>query len=114
MSKTAPPPPAEALGDNLVVAADTSSAPIGMPESSWIILDDNDDIPPTGLFVGHNGTGFLIATGVPVFVPNHVLGVLDDAVMAAPVLDPSTKKVAGWRERPRYSYRRVAAPADAG
>src|SRR4051812_16620946 len=39
---------------------------VGMPNSTWVMLDDNDDIPPTGLFVGHNGTGFLIQTGVPV------------------------------------------------
>lgn len=88
-------------------------APMGMPNSTWIILDDNDDIPPTGLFVGHNGTGFLIQTGVPVRVPDHVLAILDDAVMDAPITDPQTKQVMGYRPRPRYSYRRVSAPVDA-
>lgn len=89
------------------------SKPLGMPESTWIVLDDNDDIPPTGLFVGHNGTGFLIQTGVPVLVPNHVLGVLDDAIMDAPVIDGASRKIMGYRPRPRYSYRRVSAPVDA-
>jgi hypothetical protein len=87
--------------------------PLGMPESTWVILDDNDDIPPTGLFVGHNGTGFLIQTGVPVNVPNHVLQILDDAVMDAPIINPADRKVMGYRPRPRYTYRRVAAPIDA-
>ena len=87
-------------------------APVGMPDATWVILDDNDDIPPTGLFVGHNGHGFLIATGVPVRVPNYVLQILDDAVMDAPIINPSDKKVMGYRPRPRYTYRRVAAPAE--
>jgi hypothetical protein len=87
--------------------------PLGMPNSTWVILDDNDDIPPTGLFVGHNGTGFLIQTGIPVNVPNHVLQILDDAVMDAPIINPHDKKVMGYRPRPRYTYRRVSAPADA-
>ena len=87
------------------------SSPLGLPDSTWVILDDNDDIPPTGLFVGHNGTGFLITTGVPVKVPNHVLQILDDAIMDAPIINPSDKKVMGFRPRPRYTYRRVAAPS---
>jgi hypothetical protein len=98
-------PPAGLAGIDL-------SKPLGMPESTWVILDDNDDIPPTGLFVGHNGTGFLIQTGVPVNVPNHVLQILDDAVMDAPIINPADRKVMGYRPRPRYTYRRVAAPVD--
>lgn len=86
-------------------------APIGMPEGRWVILDDNDDIPPTGLYVGHNGTGYLIQTGIPVFVPNHVLAILDDAIMDAPITNPADKKVMGYRPRPRYTYRGVSAPA---
>lgn len=86
---------------------------IGMPNYVWIILDDNDDIPPSGLFLGHNGTGFMLQTGVPAHVPEHLLGVLDDAIMQAPILDDRTKQVIGFRPRPRYTYRRVPAPTDA-
>ena len=88
-------------------------APIGMPDASWVILEESDDIPPTGLFVGHNGTGYLIKTGVPVPVPNHVLQILDEAVQTRPVVDPETKRVVGHRDSQRYAYRRVAAPVAA-
>lgn len=98
----ASPPPADELPTPLV----------GMPKSRWIVLDDNDDIPPTGLFVGHNGNSFLLQTGVPMLVPEHVLGVLDDAIMDAPVTDPKTRQVVGYRPRPRYTYREVHAPTD--
>lgn len=87
--------------------------PIGMPKSRWVVLDDNDDIPPTGLFVGHNGIGFMLQTGIPALVPEHILGILDDAVMEAPVIDPKTKQIIAYRPRPRYTYREVPEPADA-
>jgi hypothetical protein len=89
----------------------TMQAPIGMPESTWIILDENADIPPTGLFVGHNGEGFLIRPAEPVLVPNKVLRILDDAIMEFPVTD-GANKVIGYRPRRRYSYQRVAAPLE--
>lgn len=87
--------------------------PLGMPNRVWIVLDDNDDIPPSGLFVGHNGTGFLLGTGVPIPVPDYILGILDDAIMDAPIIDPKDKTVKGYRPRPRYTYRRVPAPTEA-
>lgn len=104
-----------AAGKMIVIAAppEAELTPlVGMPKSRWIVLDDNDDIPPTGLFVGHNGNSFLLQTGVPMLVPEHVLSVLDDAVMDAPVTDPKTKQVVGYRPRPRYTYREVHAPVD--
>lgn len=85
-------------------------APIGMPDRVWIVLDDNDDIPPSGLFVGHNGTGYLLGTGAPIPVPAFICGILDDAIMDAPIIDPKDKTVKGYRPRPRYTYRRVPAP----
>jgi hypothetical protein len=96
-----------------VTSAQIMTSPVGMPNSTWIMLDDNDDIPPTGLFLGHNGTGYMIQTGVPVCVPNHILGVLDDAIMSAPIIDPKTRQIMGYRDRPRYTYRKVDAPVAA-
>ncbi len=84
---------------------------VGMPKRVWIILEENDDIPPTGLFVSHNGNPFLIRTGEPVEVPEFLLGILDAAITTVAITDPTTRRVVGHRDRMRYSYRRVAAPA---
>jgi hypothetical protein len=88
-------------------------SPIGMPKYKWVVLEENEDIPPTGLYVGHNGTGYLIRSGEPVRVPEHVLHVLDDAIMDAPVINPADRKVMGYRPRRRYNYREVDAPVEA-
>lgn len=81
--------------------------PQGLPETVKIILEENDDIPPTGLFIGVNGKGYLIRAGEPVDVPRHVLEVLDNAVMSSPSVDPATRQVIGHRDRMRYPYRVV-------
>lgn len=84
----------------------------GMPERVWIMLEESDEIPPTGLFIGHNGVGYLLRAGEPCPVPAHVLGVLDDAIAEFPITNPGTGQVTGYRKRRRYNYRRVDAPAD--
>jgi len=81
--------------------------PTSLPETVKIILEENDDIPPTGLFLGHNGKGYLIRAGEPVDVPRHVLDILDNAVMSSPQIDPTTRNVVGYRDRMRYPYRIV-------
>lgn len=78
-------------------------------KTTRIILEDNDDIPPTGLYVGVNGKGYLIRTGIEVDVPNSVLEVLKHATKTAPIIDPDSRRVVGWRNRQRFPYAVVSA-----
>lgn len=77
------------------------------PKRVKIILEENDAIPPTGLPLQHNGRAIVILPGEIVEIPEHYLEILDHAVMSAPVVDPQTKQVVGYRDRLRYNYRRV-------
>lgn len=81
----------------------TDSQP--QPQSyARIILDNNDNIPPSGQFIGVNGVGYLVQPGVEVVVPIAVLDILRNAVMAVPQLDPQTQQVVGYRERLRFPF----------
>lgn len=88
---------------------------IGLPdgeEKVWIVLEESEDIPPTGLPLAHNGIACIVKPGEPVAVPQKYLNILDDAVMSKPLLESGTGRVIGHRDRMRFPYRRVAAPAD--
>jgi hypothetical protein len=69
-----------------------------------IILEENDNIPPTGLFIGVNGRSFLIRPGEEVSVPADVVEALNDAVEDIPKLD-SMNNVVDYRKKMRFPYR---------
>jgi hypothetical protein len=109
--------PQTELGSNLdepapkARAKKRKSIKAGDENRTWIVLEDNPDIPPTGLPLGHNGTNYIIMPGEPVYVPDFLLEVLDHAIVSIPQMNGNTQQVIGYRERHRFPYRRVAAPA---
>lgn len=70
-----------------------------------IQLEENDNIPPTGQFIGLNGKGYILRPGEAAEVPVELLHILDNAIMDAPIIDPTNRKVVGWRKRLRFPYR---------
>ena len=72
-----------------------------------IILEENDNIPPTGLFVGVNGRSFLVRAGEEVEVPVEVVEALNDAVESVPRTDASGN-IVDYRNRLRFPYRLLA------
>jgi hypothetical protein len=87
-----------------------SDAPpaVKTPRRYKIVLEEDSAIPPTGLFISANGKPYLLRAGVEADVPREVLSVLDDALTSVPIIDPQTQRVTGYRERLRFSYRRLS------
>lgn len=79
----------------------------------WIVLEDNENIPPTGQFIGHDGNGFMLRSGVAVEVPVELVEILNNAVYLAPVVDPQTRQIIDYRERLRFPYRVLPHAPDA-
>lgn len=86
--------------------AEDAPEPAG-PHDGWvkIQLENADDIPPNGLFVGVNGVGHVLTPGIPLLVPPGVVEVLRNAVMATPMIDPRTRQVMGYRDQMKYNFR---------
>lgn len=79
-----------------------------------IILEENDNIPPTGQFFGVQGIGYMLKPGIEALVPRSIISILDTAVMATPIINPETQQVTGFRDRLRFPYRVVGSvPAQA-
>lgn len=110
---------AEVLGSNLGdevpsefrIEMDTSDAKgasrkaVDKEERIWIILEDQDDMPPGGVFLSANGKGYKLLPGVEAYVPKCLTHILDCAVLSSPVLDEVTRQVIRYRDRLRYPYR---------
>lgn len=72
-----------------------------------IILEDNEAIPPTGLFISPNGRPYLLMPSVEADVPIEVINVLNDAVTSVGIVDTMTQRVVGFRNRLRFPYQVV-------
>jgi hypothetical protein len=72
-----------------------------------IVLEENDNIPPTGQFISLNGRTWMLRPGEPAEVPVGLVNVLDDAVMDVPQVDPVTRQIVGYRKKLRFPYRLV-------
>jgi len=69
-----------------------------------IILEENDEIPPTGQFIGHNGVSYILQPGKEASVPAKLLNVLNDAIKSIPITDGSNT-VIGYKDKLRFPYR---------
>lgn len=78
----------------------------------WIVLEDNENIPPTGQFFGHQGIGFILQPGKPAEVPVEIIEILNNAEYLAPVVDQATRQIIDYRPRLRFPYRVVPAPQE--
>lgn len=84
------------------------------PARIRIILEEHLDIPPTGLFISVNGDACMIKPGRAADVLPQYVEVLNNAIMATPIVDEDTKRVVGFRDKLRFPYRLVAhIPAEA-
>lgn len=78
-------------------------------KKTWIVLEENSNIPPTGQFLSVNGRTFMLRPGYAAQVPVAITNVLDDAVEAVPEIDETTKQVVGFRNKMRFPYRPAKA-----
>lgn len=84
---------------------------VTMADWPRIMLEENDNIPPIGLFIGVNGVSYILRPGLEVAVPPGVVDVLNNAIMTTAKLDPQTLQNIGWRDKLRFPYRLLRAQA---
>lgn len=93
------------LGNNTTFDVPVKAKTVTKPKTIRIVLEENDNIPPTGLFVGDNGRGYLIRPGEEVDVPPGVVEILSNAIVSVPTIDPQSLQVIGYRDKMMYPHR---------
>lgn len=94
-----------------VEARTMNSVPDPKEKRVRIVLEENENIPPTGQFISANGRAFMLRPGEEADVPLAVINILNDAVQSVPTIDPATQQVIGYRKKLRFPYRLVTAAA---
>lgn len=73
-----------------------------------IVLEDNENIPPTGQFFGADGVGYYLKSGIEADVPMSIISILDTMIMSVPIVDPNSMQITGFKDRLRFPYRVMA------
>lgn len=100
------------LSPDLPKIQKAKTATVAPRQTMRILLEENDNILPTGLPLGHNGRTFLLRPGEEAEVPMEIVNILNNAVESTPQVDPQTKQVIGYRDRLRYPYRIISSGGD--
>ena len=113
LGENIPPAPKKRAPRNPASAPMERKPPIGMAKAGYIriILEENDNIPPTGQFFGINGKGYIIRPGEEVDVPAGIVDILNNAETSTALIDPRSGKIMGHRKRMRFPYRLVQSKA---
>lgn len=99
-------PPEPKGSKKKVAAAEPAPAPEAVTKNTIrILLEESNDIPPSGLFLQHNGRPYMLKPGMEVDIPLFLKEILDHAIITVPQVDPITRQVVGWRSRQKYAYR---------
>jgi hypothetical protein len=93
--------------DDVVDPLKPRSKKVAAEETMTIVLEENDNIPPTGQFIAVNGRSWMLRPGEPAEVPISLVNVLENAVQDVPQVDPITKQIVGYRKKLRFPYRQV-------
>ena len=88
------------FGDNL-----TKTKSFDPEERVRIILEESEEIPPTGLPVGVNGEICYIKPGEEVALKRKFIEVLNKAETEVPIVNPQTRAIEGYRKKLRFPYR---------
>lgn len=104
-------PDSEARANSLKLGGNArgAPAPLGMPKTVRIVLEETDNMAPTGAVFSLNGRAYLIRPGEEVDIPLGLKEVIDNAVQSVAIHDPQTLKVVGYRDRHRFPYRQISA-----
>ena len=104
--KPASPSPSRSKAKAKDAGSPDSVAALAAAGKVKIILEEHDEIPPSGQFFGINGVGYLLRPGEVAEVPLAVLEVLNNAVRDKPVLEAG--RVVGYKQALRFPYRRLS------